>query len=151
MKGERFVTARPWPPSLDGDAYGDKRRIVVGRHKLLVFTNAVKGRDEEFNDWYTNQHVPDALSVPGYAAAQRFRLADVQMGAAPDSKWRYLAIYEVETDDLKATSAESMARAGTERMPLSDAADSASSAIFAFTPIGPRVTAEEVRARRSKG
>jgi len=121
----------------------------MGRYTLLVLTNAVADRDDEFNDWYDNQHIPDALEVPGYVAAQRFRLADVQMAGAPGSRWRYLAIYEIETNDLNATMAESMSRAGTERMPQSAAADHASSAIFAAIPIGPRITAEEVRARRA--
>jgi hypothetical protein len=123
----------------------------VGRYKLLVLTNAVVGRDDEFNRWYNNQHIPDALDVPGYVAAQRFALAAVQMPGAAASPWRYLAIYDIEGADLKATMTESMSRAGTERMPQSDAADHSSSAIFAFTPIGPRITAEEVRARRAAG
>ncbi len=123
----------------------------MSRFKLLVLTNAVKGRDDEFNNWYNNQHIPDALDVPGYVAAQRFALAGVQMPGAPASRWRYLAIYDIESNDLKATMTESMSRAGTERMPQSDAADHSSSAIFAFTPIGPRVTAEEVRAKRRGG
>ncbi len=50
----------------------------MGTYKLLVLTNAVEGRDDEFNQWYDHQHIPDALDVPGYVAAQRFRLADVQ-------------------------------------------------------------------------
>ena len=121
----------------------------MGPYKLLVLTNAVKGRDDEFNQWYDNQHIPDALDVPGYVTAQRFRLADVRMAGEPDSRWHYLAIYEIQTDDLKATMNESMSRAGTQRMPQSDAADHASSTILAAIPIGPRITAEEVRARRA--
>jgi hypothetical protein len=121
----------------------------MGRYKLLVLTNAVTGRDDEFNQWYDQRHIPDALDVPGYVTAQRFRLADVRMAGAPESRWRYLAIYEIETDDLNATMAESMSRAGTERMPQSDAADHASSKIFAAIPIGPRITADEVRASRA--
>ena len=117
-------------------------------YKLLVLTNAVEGRDDEFNQWYDNRHIPDALDVPGYRAAQRFRLADIQMAGAPESPWRYLAIFDMETDDLRATMSESMSRAGTERMPQSDAAAHTSSAVFAFAPIGPRITAAEVRARR---
>lgn len=120
----------------------------MGRYKLLVLTNAAQGRDDEFNRWYDERHIPDALDVPGYLSAQRFRLGDVQMAGAPESRWRYLAMFDMETEDLAATMNESMSRAGTERMPRSDAADHASSAVFAFTPIGPRVTAEEVRARR---
>ncbi len=75
----------------------------MSRYKLLVATNAVAGRDDEFNNWYNNQHIPDALEVPGYVAAQRFALAGVQMPGAPASPWRYLAIYDIETNDLKAT------------------------------------------------
>ncbi len=123
----------------------------MGRYKLLVLTNAVKGRDDEFNNWYNNQHIPDALDVPGYVAAQRFALAGVQMPAAPTSPWRYLAIYDIVSDDLRATMTESMSRAGTGRMPQSDAAEHSSSAIFAFVPVGPRVTAAEVRAQRRAG
>ncbi len=121
----------------------------MGKYKLLVLTNAINGRDDEFNRWYDNQHIPDALDVPGYITAQRFRLADTQMAGAPASRWRYLAIYEIESDDLKATMNESMSRAGTGRMPQSDAADHASSTIFAAIPIGPRVTADDIRARRA--
>jgi hypothetical protein len=73
------------------------------------------------------------------------------MPGAPASRWRYLAIYDIETNDLKATMTESMSRAGTERMPQSEAADHSSSVIFAFTPIGPRITAEEVPAKRRGG
>lgn len=120
----------------------------MGRYKLLVLTNAVEGRDDEFNQWYDHRHIPDALDVPGYLAAQRFRLADIQMPGAPERRWRYLAMFDMETDDLSATMSESMSRAGTERMPQSDAAEHTSSAVFAFTPIGPRITAAEVRARR---
>lgn len=121
----------------------------MSRYTLLVLTNAVVGRDDEFNDWYDNRHIPDALDVPGFVAAQRFRLADVQMAGAPQSRWRYLASYEIETGDLAATMNESMSGAGTSRMPQSDAADHASSAVFAFRPLGPRITAEEIRARRA--
>src|SRR5262249_41638932 len=103
----------------------------MARYKLLVLTNAVPGRDDEFNRWYNEQHIPDALDVPGFAAAQRFALAPEQMPGAAPGRWRYLAIYDIESDSLKATMTESMSRAGTARMPQSDAADHSSSAIFA--------------------
>lgn len=41
-------------------------------HIVVVLTNAVPGRDAEFNDWYTNVHVPEVLGVPEFAAAWCF-------------------------------------------------------------------------------
>jgi hypothetical protein len=29
------------------------------RYTFLVLTNAVEGTDDEFNDWYNNQHLKD--------------------------------------------------------------------------------------------
>src|SRR3546814_16369245 len=46
---------------------------AAGKERLLyiVLTNATPGDDEQFNDWYTNTHIPDVLAVPGFVAAQR--------------------------------------------------------------------------------
>ncbi len=60
-------------------------------------------REEEFNRWYDEVHLPDILSIPHVVAAQRFRLArDVSRSASPwaaEDGPRYLAIYELDTDD----------------------------------------------------
>jgi hypothetical protein len=54
-------------------------------------------REEEFNDWYSNIHIPDLLAVPGFVRAARY--------VNPDpSSWetgKYLAIYEIETDNIQ--------------------------------------------------
>jgi len=49
----------------------------------LVLTNAVPGREEEFNRWYTEQHLPDVLRVPGVVSAQRFSRTEQQRKAGP--------------------------------------------------------------------
>src|SRR5262245_32539606 len=89
----------------------------------VVLTNAVEGREAEFNDWYDTTHLQDALKVPGFAAAQRFRLAT----GAPAQQFvhRYLTIYDVETDDLDETRLRLREIAGTEAMVISDALDRA--------------------------
>mgnify|MGYP001183584620 CR=1 FL=1 len=100
------------------------------RYKFVVLTNAVDGRDAEFNDWYTNVHLPDVLAIPGVVSAERFKLAHAQRIA--EQPYGYLAIYEVETDDLKSVTAEIGKRAGTPAMVLSDAmAPEKLAAIFA--------------------
>jgi hypothetical protein len=62
--------------------------------KMLVFTNAVDGRDEEFNRWYDEVHLAEVLALPVFTEARRFRLADAQR--FPEQSHRYLAIYEYE-------------------------------------------------------
>ncbi len=89
-------------------------------YKFVVLTNAVEGRGGEFNDWYSGTHVPDVLAVPGIVKAARFELAEVQRSALP-LPYRYLAIYEIETDDLQSVSDEIGKRAGTDAMILSSA------------------------------
>lgn len=67
-------------------------------HRLLAFTNPVAGREDEFNRWYDERHVPDLLAVPGIVSAQRFALTDATGEGKP--AWSYLALYELETDHL---------------------------------------------------
>src|ERR1700722_12687271 len=50
-------------------------------------------RDAEFNDFYNNTHLAEILRVPEFKSARRFRR--IGKGEYP-----YLAIYEVEADDL---------------------------------------------------
>jgi hypothetical protein len=92
---------------------------TMARYVYTIFSNAVSGKEDEYNRWYSEQHLDDVLRVPGFVAAQRFRLA-VEDAAAPA---QYLAIYELETDDPQKTLAELHACAGTRAMPISPALD----------------------------
>lgn len=88
----------------------------MGHYKLLVLSDPLDERHDEYNDWYDRVHLPDVLKVDGIVAAQRFRLKG-------GGRWRYCAIYEIESDDPEKIVAELQGRAGTEAMPLSDAFD----------------------------
>ncbi|GHB73376.1 hypothetical protein GCM10010377_74770 [Streptomyces viridiviolaceus] len=90
------------------------------KYTYVVLTNPVDGKEDEFNDWYTNTHVHDALKVPGFVAAQRFKLADAQRAESP-YPWRYLAIYELETDDLQKSVDALAERFNTPAMVISEA------------------------------
>lgn len=104
-------------------------------YTMIVLTNCKEGRDDEFNDWYTNQHLGHILDIPGFTAAQRLKLAD-QPGLPP-SKYRYGATYTLETDDPAATITDMFARHGTPALPSCDAMDEDSFfALYeAITPI----------------
>ena len=100
---------------------------------MIVLTNPVEGDEDAYNDWYTNTHLADVLKVPGVKSATRYKLADTQM-VDQDCKFRYLAIYELDTDDLASVRDEILARVGTERMRAS-AAMSTTRDRFFFLPI----------------
>jgi hypothetical protein len=104
----------------------------MAKGKLLALSNAVAGREDEFNTWYDQQHLPDLLRVPGVVAAQRYK------GVV--GKWSYLAVYELDGDP-KTILGEIGKRAGTPAMPLTDAMDRETMHTCVFTPIGEKQTA----------
>jgi hypothetical protein len=86
----------------------------------MVATNPTPGRDDEYNDWYTNRHLAEILAmVDGCVAAQRFRVVD-----PADGPHRYLAFYEFEADSPQAVHA-ALAKAGPA-LAMTDALDMAS-------------------------
>lgn len=85
------------------------------KHVFVVLTNPVPGREAEYNDWYDNVHLPDVCDIPGISSARRFRLDK------PEGLHRYLALYEIETDDIQGVLDEIRARVGNGKMPISDA------------------------------
>jgi uncharacterized glyoxalase superfamily protein PhnB len=99
------------------------------RYTWVVLTNCTPGGDEAFNAWYDGVHIADLLRIPGIASATRAELVDAQLSMAGGdlmmtdpagigAKYRYLACYRIETDDIRAVLAEIAKRAGTEEMPL---------------------------------
>jgi len=114
---------------------------TVGKHVLVVLSNATEGGDDEFNEWYTNRHLGDVLKLRGYKAAQRFRLSDAQLGTA-ELPYRYLAIYEVEAEDVSdAAAALTSGIGGAEAMYISPTLDMGRTSAWFYTPITDRVTA----------
>jgi len=62
-------------------------------------TNCVDAsREQEFNDWYTNMHLPDVLETPGYIAATRYEIKEFH-----DGRGKYFTVYEIETNDIDKT------------------------------------------------
>jgi hypothetical protein len=66
---------------------------------LVVLSEPVDGKEDEFNDWYNNIHLAEVVQVKGFVQAQRFKVADDSAGLG---KQRYIAIYECEGDDVEA-------------------------------------------------
>jgi hypothetical protein len=109
----------------------------MAEYTLIVMTNPVAGREDEYNDWYDNQHVPDVLRVKGFTGAQRFKVADEKS----DAPFKYCALYQLETDDIDGVVANLGKVAGTDAMPMSSALDMNLS-MTPFRAIGPLVKAK---------
>jgi len=55
---------------------------------LLVTMDPPPGLEDEFNDWYDTEHIPDRAAIPGFESARRF----VCISGWP----KYLAYYDLE-------------------------------------------------------
>ncbi|HLI80701.1 MAG TPA: hypothetical protein VKV03_12010 [Candidatus Binataceae bacterium] len=119
----------------------------MAKYTFLALTNPVAGKEDEFNEWYDKHHVPDVINVPGFVSGQRFKLADSHFGGEPSKAYKYLAVYEIETDDIAATLKELRARGGTADITPSDAIDR-NALTYTFTPIREKVMAKDVRRPR---
>ncbi|HVV29380.1 MAG TPA: hypothetical protein VHC41_00725 [Mycobacteriales bacterium] len=113
---------------------------------FFVFSNAVDGKDDEFNDWYDGTHIPDVLKVPGVSAAQRYSLSPIEMpesdeGPVPPPAHRYLAVYTVDGEP-QAVMGDFLGRVGSGEMELSPTLDLTTVSMGFWTAHGPRRTAK---------
>ena len=90
---------------------------------MIVLSNPTEGREKEYNDWYSGTHVPDMLSVPGVTSAKRFKLSEHQNPLRGEAKYKYLAIYQVDAEDVDEVIEEIASRVNTPKMEMSDALD----------------------------
>jgi hypothetical protein len=117
----------------------------MGKYTLVVETSARPSRDDEFNDWYDNIHIPEVLEVPGIVAAERFVLHGSFIGDEPVN--RYLAFYELETDDPDETLR--VLDASVPQMFLSEAWDNEPTRAITYKLITPRMDRAMLAARKA--
>ncbi|MCK9542594.1 MAG: hypothetical protein M0R03_11260 [Novosphingobium sp.] len=85
---------------------------------LTVLINPVAGREDDFNDWYTNVHIRDVMRFAGSIRVQRLIAAEIQV-QTPSHK--YFTIYD--TFDPALLSLEHKQAMGTRRMVVTHAHD----------------------------
>lgn len=88
----------------------------MAEYTMIVLTNPVEGKEEEYNRWYDEQHAPDVCAVPGFTGCDRYELHG-------EGSHKYAALYSIDSDDVDAAMADLNSRAGTDKMPMSDALD----------------------------
>jgi hypothetical protein len=98
-----------------------KERVSVAKYVFVVYTQPVEGHEAQYNDWYDSVHLADVERLEGVVSARRYRLAEMdppQAGHAP-----YLALYEIETEDVSEIPGAIRRAIREGSMPISDALD----------------------------
>jgi hypothetical protein len=54
----------------------------------------------EFNEWYSFHHIPDVVETEHFSKASRYRLVGTLGAAGSEKPGEFLALYEVDTDDV---------------------------------------------------
>ena len=67
---------------------------LLGEAVLAVWCDIDPEHDAEFNDWYTHQHLPERVGIPGFLRGRRW---SVPKGAAYQKGGQYFTLYEIET------------------------------------------------------
>ena len=68
---------------------------------LMVAINVTNENEDEFNLWYTEEHIPALLKVPGVLSARRYK--------SSEGTHRYVAIYHLTQPEITKTDAWSIA------------------------------------------
>jgi hypothetical protein len=109
------------------------------KFKMIALTKPVAGREDEYNAWYQNVHLPEVCALPGLQGAQRYK----QAAALSNGDERpYLAIYDIETDDIGKTLAGFGEAAAAGKMTRCDASDNAGAYTVIFSEYGERVVSK---------
>jgi hypothetical protein len=111
----------------------------VEDYTYVVMSNPLPGRDAEYNEWYTHQHLADVMAVPGFVSARRFALFDATAEGAP--KQRYLALYNMRTDHPETVLATLVGLVESGKMHISEAMSMDETVTTLY-----RAISEEVRA-----
>ena len=105
----------------------------MAKQLFMVLSEPVEGREDDYNDWYENVHLDEVIGTSAVTNAQRFVLADQRGTEAPH---RYLAVYEVDTDDPSEVFKSIDARSAERQN--SDTLNRTTLAAWVYTPIGER-------------
>jgi hypothetical protein len=104
----------------------------MAKYLMLALNGPTGGKGDEatFNKWYDEVHLPDFKAIDGIRVARRYKVIN---GNLPGKEaWPYLAVYEIETEDLGAV----LGRLARELRPFDPTLDREHSANLIAIQIG---------------
>jgi hypothetical protein len=84
---------------------------MPNRTILVTSVDIEPAASEEFNRWYEERHLPDILACPGFVSCTRFECVG-------EREPRYLAIYELESEDALTTPEMQRVRGWGDQFPV---------------------------------
>ncbi|MFT4230259.1 MAG: hypothetical protein QM602_08225 [Microbacterium sp.] len=107
-------------------------------HLWLVNNDLPEDVAEEFNQWYSDVHIPQLLQIPGFVSGRRFALSPVQNGSKEPELRRYLSVFELAGDPQAVFDAlRAAVTAGrVDPAPFPGSVSTTAN----FVPIGPKLT-----------
>jgi hypothetical protein len=117
---------------------------IMPRFKMIALTRPNAGREDDFNAWYQNHHLPEICAFDGVLGAQRYLQTVALQGG---DERNYLAIYDIDTDNIGALLGAIGQASAAGKMTPSDAADTKGAYTVIFAEYGARITHDEALAR----
>ena len=91
---------------------------------MVVYSNPIEGREEEYLKWYMGQHIHDMLHVKGYKGCRYYKIADDQLNGTKASKgYQFMIIWYIEAEDIADVYKEIVKRRESHDITYSDAFD----------------------------
>jgi hypothetical protein len=119
----------------------DNKTPRPNRYVLIDLANASPGKETQFEE-NANQRIHTVLTLPGWMAAQRFRIADTP-GRPPSRKPRYLTIWETEGPSPQAVHDVLVQAQKSGLVKGNSAADESTAEAAYWEPITPYITKDD--------
>ena len=107
----------------------------MAEYVMVVQSQALPGRDDDYNAWYDNQHFHDICAIPGVKGGRRFDSPVAMLG---QPGMTYLAIYDLDIESPEAFMAEMGRRMAEGLMPMTDAIDGPASQLWIYRQNGAK-------------
>jgi hypothetical protein len=99
--------------------------VPMSDYTMIVFTSPAEGREDEYNKWYDEVHLPEFSALDGVISGKRYNMEG--------DKPQWAAIYELSVPPSEVFKAMNVAlKEG--KMHMSDSMDPKSAVIHTLTP-----------------
>jgi hypothetical protein len=109
----------------------------MARYRMVMLSQPLPGREDDYERWYDDIHIPDMLQVPGFVAAQRFRIVRNVVG---ETSFPFCTIYEMEASSPDAALGAMFAALQSGKVRMSDSVDPVNGQGFICEEVRERVT-----------